>query len=161
MSNQINLEMETRNINSKYDTSSIFCIILLLLVIIIIILYVIYTIIGLANLSYHDQLSICPESNIWLFELLSLVVSSCIVPLYFYIMTSSKKLSPANAKLSDILFTVAIIIFMWGFFELISVNCLKKLNNTILSNMLHYNVIGTTAVFFALLTHYLIKSTGS
>ena len=113
--------------------------------------YVVFSIIALCDLSYKQQKDICKKSNAWIYILLNLI-SGVII----FGITKNKK---DNNKKDNLLVSYIILIAMmiWGCYELFGINCVSKLNNTLLYIMLQINIylrIITNLIVIASICYY-------
>ena len=128
----------TKNENNNSDKIS--CLIICCNIILILALfsasisYIVFSIMSLCKISYHQQKDICNKSNAWIYILLSLI-SGVII----FGITKNKK---DNNKKDHLLVSYIILIAMmiWGCYELFGINCVSKLHNTLLYIMLQINV---------------------
>jgi len=146
-----------KNITENNNSNKISCLIICCNMILILALfsasisYVVFCIIALCDLSYNQQKDICKKSNAWIYILLNLI-SGVII----FGITKNKK---DNNKNSNLLVSYIILIAMmiWGCYELFGINCVSKLNNTLLYIMLQINVylrIITNLIVIATIIYY-------
>lgn len=147
----------TETFPTKNESDKISCLIICCNIILILALfsasisYVVFSIIALCNLSYKQQKDICNKSNAWIYILLNLI-SGVII----FGITKNKK--DTNKK-DNLLVTYIILIAMmiWGCYELFSINCVSKFDNTLLYIMLQINVylrIITNLIVIASIFYY-------
>lgn len=113
--------------------------------------YVVFCIIALCDLSYQQQKDICNKSNAWIYILLNLI-SGVII---FGITKNKKDTSKKDNLLVSYIILIAMMI--WGCYELFGINCVSKLDNTLLYIMLQINVylrIITNLIVIASIFYY-------
>ena len=113
--------------------------------------YVVFSIIALCDLSYKQQKDICKKSNAWIYILLNLI-SGVII----FGITKNKK--DTNKKEHLLLsYIILLAMMIWGCYELFGINCVSKLDNTLLYIMLQINVylrIITNLIVIASIIYY-------
>ena len=143
--------------NESNNSTKISCLIICCNMILILALfsasisYVVFSIIALCDLSYQQQKDICKKSNAWIYILLNLI-SGVII----FGITKNKK---DNNKKDHLLLSYIILLAMmiWGCYELFGINCVSKLDNTLLYIMLQINVylrIITNLIVIASICYY-------
>lgn len=113
--------------------------------------YVVFSIIALCDLSYKQQKDICKKSNAWIYILLNLI-SGVII---FGITKNKKDTNKKDNLLVSYIILIAMMI--WGCYELFGINCVSKLDNTLLYIMLQINVylrIITNLIVIASIFYY-------
>lgn len=113
--------------------------------------YVVFCIIALCDLSYKQQKDICKKSNAWIYILLNLI-SGVII---FGITKNKKDTNKKDNLLVSYIILIAMMI--WGCYELFGINCVSKLDNTLLYIMLQINVylrIITNLIVIASIIYY-------
>lgn len=113
--------------------------------------YVVFSIIALCDLSYKQQKEICKKSNAWIYILLNLI-SGVII---FGITKNKKDTNKKDNLLVSYIILIAMMI--WGCYELFGINCVSKLDNTLLYIMLQINVylrIITNSIVIASICYY-------
>ena len=156
-SNKSITESNHHNLTESNNSKKISCLIICCNMILILALfsasisYVVFCIIALCDLSYHQQKEICNKSNAWIYILLNLI-SGVII----FGITKNKK---DNNKKDNLLVSYIILIAMmiWGCYELFGINCVSKLHNTLLYIMLQINVylrIITNSIVIASIFYY-------
>jgi hypothetical protein len=133
----------TETNNNSYLGIQFFCncfgILLWSSLIILYIAYIVYAVISLAQTSYYDQKDLCPESNAWLFVLILFIVNPKI----------STEKGNKNKSICIIYFAFCI----WACYEYFHVECVSKLNDTLLYKILEINVIVLLIISFGMLVH--------
>jgi len=104
--------------------------------------FIVYTIIGLCDLSFKEQKKQCSNSNLWVYVLVNLIVTSMIS---MSVTKTEKKLKSISILESLLSFIIQILISLgftvWGCYEFFGVNCIDTLNDTILYKILEINVV--------------------
>jgi hypothetical protein len=148
----LNKTITESNNSTKFSCLIICCnMILILALFCASISYVVFSIIALCDLSYKQQKDICKKSNAWIYILLNLI-SGVII----FGITKNKK---DKNKKDNLLLSYIILIAMmiWGCYELFGINCVSKLNNTLLYIMLQINIylrIITNLIVIASICYY-------
>lgn len=100
------------------------------------ILYFVYSIIALTDTSYKELRDICPDSNLWIYLLLTLISSPGLGSL-----SARNTLSTS----SDVCLLICLIIFQlgficWGAYELWGVDCVNDIKSNIIYTMVCINI---------------------
>ena len=153
----INTFPTNKNITESNNSNKFSCLIICCNMILILALfsasisYVVFCIIALCDLSYKQQKEICKKSNAWIYILLNLI-SGVII---FGITKNKKDTNKKDNLLVSYIILIAMMI--WGCYELFGINCVSKLDNTLLYIMLQINVylrIITNSIVIASICYY-------
>ena len=105
--------------------------------------FIIYSIISLCETSYYHQKELCEYSDIWVFNIVSLIVtpslSNNIIKSCY---TKDKRFLVKN-------YLIYAIIIIWGVHECFIVGCISKLYDTLLYDILQINIICGILLIFA------------
>ena len=132
-------DTEYNNNNKIIEINNLYKAIYLILSIAIIMLillltYVIFTIIGLIQISLNEQINICEQSHLWIYSLLSLIILliNCINKIsenHINTNTNNKKKVIIYIFIQLFLSTLMIL---WGIYEFFGNICIDDLKSTIL-----------------------------
>jgi len=105
--------------------------------------FIIYSIISLCKTSYYHQKQLCEYSDIWVFNIVSLIVapslSNNIIKSCY---TKDKRFLLKNCL-------IYVIIIIWGTHECFIVRCISKLYDTLLYDILQINIMYGILLMFA------------
>jgi hypothetical protein len=133
----INSSIVKSNYLNKFCNTFFIFIILLIVCSLILgsIVYVVFAIISLCETSYIEQKNMCKQSNMWLYILINLIISSVNTTSFVNKRYSDEKQTP----ILNILILFGLL--SWGCYELFGVECVNNLHSTLLYIILEINVI--------------------
>jgi hypothetical protein len=102
----------------------------------------VYSIIALIETSHKDIQDLCPNSNLWSYLLIILVLGSVerytIIKAYF-------KTDPNYCEITSRIF-IQVCLLMWGVYELWGIRCANKIKSNFVHTMAEINVFAHFAV---------------
>lgn len=127
----INIEFKKDEIDIKYIYSGI---VACIIVIICLFAYLILTIFGLVKTDRDTVKNVCPDSQIWVYSLVSLIICLILQPMISRCQQKNEKCIKLISCILAIMYLGGL--FSWGLYETIGNICTKEnLYNTVLYKM--------------------------
>lgn len=110
--------------------------------------YLLFSILSLYYVSYHEQKNECKNSNLWINTLLNIISYCVLLNIYF---------THKYYYIKIITILIHLSIFIWSFIELYFINCINNLNNTDLYLILQLNTFLGIIFIFKSIFYILFK----